>query len=173
MGNFFFFFFTDLHSAVCVGGCLLAAKRHRGRGERERECWQIIALIKSVSANIQATVDLHHSIQPLRCWQSLRKCGRSHHSFTSPWRPLTSTATQGASGGGASSTTGGRAVGWWLIGCCGMVGGAVLVGGVTRLTESGLSMTQWHLIKGMKPPRSEQEWEEEFQRYQQFPEFKQ
>jgi cytochrome c oxidase assembly protein subunit 15 len=54
-----------------------------------------------------------------------------------------------------------------------MVGGAVLVGGVTRLTESGLSMTQWHLLKGMKPPRSEREWEEEFQRYKEFPEFKQ
>lgn len=65
-----------------------------------------------------------------------------------------------------------RIVGWWLLGCCGMVGGAVLLGGVTRLTESGLSMTQWHLIRGMRPPRSEEEWEEEFQRYKQFPEYK-
>lgn len=48
----------------------------------------------------------------------------------------------------------------------------MLVGGVTRLTESGLSMTQWHLVKGMKPPRSQQEWEEEFERYKQFPEYK-
>ena len=71
------------------------------------------------------------------------------------------------------AVAGGRAVGWWLIGCCGFVGGAVLVGGVTRLTESGLSMTQWHLIKGMKPPRSELEWREEFERYKQFPEYKQ
>lgn len=73
----------------------------------------------------------------------------------------------------SSAGTGGRAVGWWLLGCCGFVGGAVLVGGVTRLTESGLSMTQWHLVKGMKPPQSEQEWREEFERYKQFPEFKQ
>ena len=60
----------------------------------------------------------------------------------------------------------------WLAGCSVMVGGAVLIGGVTRLTESGLSMTQWHLIKGVRPPRSEAEWEAEFERYKQFPEYK-
>ena len=48
----------------------------------------------------------------------------------------------------------------------------MVVGGLTRLTESGLSMTQWNLIKGMKPPGSEAEWEEEFQKYKQFPEYK-
>ncbi len=41
-----------------------------------------------------------------------------------------------------------------------------------RLTESGLSITQWNLIKGMKPPRTQEEWEEEFERYKQFPEYK-
>ena len=41
-----------------------------------------------------------------------------------------------------------------------------------RLTESGLSMTQWHLIKGMKPPRTEEEWQAEFERYKTFPEYK-
>lgn len=44
-------------------------------------------------------------------------------------------------------------------------------GGVTRLTESGLSMVTWKLL-GEKMPRSQQEWQEEFERYQQFPEFK-
>lgn len=53
-----------------------------------------------------------------------------------------------------------------------MVYGAVVLGGVTRLTESGLSMVDWHLIKGMKPPRSEEEWENEFKKYQNFPEYK-
>lgn len=46
-----------------------------------------------------------------------------------------------------------------------------LTGGLTRLTESGLSMTRWHIIKGMKPPRGEKEWNEEFERYKQFPEY--
>lgn len=44
-------------------------------------------------------------------------------------------------------------------------------GGVTRLTESGLSMVTWKLL-GEKRPRSEAEWIEEFEKYQQFPEFK-
>jgi cytochrome c oxidase assembly protein subunit 15 len=52
-----------------------------------------------------------------------------------------------------------------------MVGGAVIIGGITRLTESGLSMTQWHLVKGMRPPRSQAEWETEFEKYKQFPEY--
>jgi len=59
-----------------------------------------------------------------------------------------------------------------LLGCSGTVAGAVVLGGVTRLTKSGLSMTDWHLIKGMRPPRSEEEWSKEFERYQAFPEFK-
>jgi len=50
--------------------------------------------------------------------------------------------------------------------------GAVIIGGVTRLTESGLSMVDWHLIKGIKPPTTHEEWVKEFEKYQQFPEFK-
>ncbi|KAK1792641.1 hypothetical protein P4O66_012583, partial [Electrophorus voltai] len=65
-----------------------------------------------------------------------------------------------------------RIVGQWLVGCSGLVLGAVVLGGVTRLTESGLSMVDWHLVKEMKPPRTQAEWEAEFSKYQQFPEFK-
>ncbi|XP_060624169.2 heme A synthase COX15 [Anolis sagrei] len=65
-----------------------------------------------------------------------------------------------------------RAVGRWLLICSGTVAGAVVLGGVTRLTESGLSMVDWHLVREMKPPQTQQEWEAEFQKYQQFPEFK-
>ncbi|XP_039337689.1 cytochrome c oxidase assembly protein COX15 homolog [Mauremys reevesii] len=65
-----------------------------------------------------------------------------------------------------------RLVGRWLLVCSGAVAGAVVLGGVTRLTESGLSMVDWHLVREMKPPQTQQEWEAEFQKYQQFPEFK-
>lgn len=44
-------------------------------------------------------------------------------------------------------------------------------GGVTRLTESGLSMVTWKLF-GEEMPKTEEEWKFEFQKYQQFPEFK-
>lgn len=46
-----------------------------------------------------------------------------------------------------------------------------LSGGVTRLTESGLSMVTWKLL-GEKMPRTDEEWETEFANYQQFPEFR-
>jgi cytochrome c oxidase assembly protein subunit 15 len=49
----------------------------------------------------------------------------------------------------------------------------VLVGGATRLTESGLSITEWKPIHGAIPPLSVEEWEEEFQLYQRIPQYEQ
>ncbi|ORZ08685.1 COX15/CtaA family [Absidia repens] len=54
-------------------------------------------------------------------------------------------------------------VGYWLYFNAGLVFAIVVVGGLTRLTESGLSITEWNVISGMKPPRSELEWTEEFE----------
>lgn len=70
-----------------------------------------------------------------------------------------------------SSQKGKKAVGYWLLTCSGMVFVAVVLGGVTRLTESGLSMVTWKLL-GERMPRTQLEWEEEFAKYQQYPEFK-
>ncbi|XP_045769704.1 cytochrome c oxidase assembly protein COX15 homolog isoform X2 [Maniola jurtina] len=64
-----------------------------------------------------------------------------------------------------------KLVGYWLLGCSGMVFTAVVLGGVTRLTESGLSMVTWRLL-GEQLPRTEEQWQSEFQKYQQFPEYK-
>jgi len=64
------------------------------------------------------------------------------------------------------------AVAKWLLGCSGVVAGIVHVGGVTRLTKSGLSMTDWKPL-GSLPPRSDSEWTVEFDRYKQYPEFQQ
>ena len=47
----------------------------------------------------------------------------------------------------------------------------VLVGGATRLTESGLSITQWKPVTGVLPPLSAAEWQDEFDRYKQIPQF--
>lgn len=58
----------------------------------------------------------------------------------------------------------------WLFGLAGMVAGMVTVGGITRITRSGLSMTSWS-ITGSLPPMSKEEWAEEFERYKTFPEF--
>ena len=59
----------------------------------------------------------------------------------------------------------------WLFVMCAMVFLMVVVGGVTRLTESGLSMVNWRPVSGVIPPTSEAEWMEEFTAYQQFPEY--
>ncbi|XP_074640951.1 heme A synthase COX15-like [Tubulanus polymorphus] len=64
-----------------------------------------------------------------------------------------------------------KIVGRWLLGCAGMVFGAVVLGGVTRLTESGLSMVDWKLL-GVKRPHTNAEWEAEFMKYKEYPEFK-
>lgn len=65
-----------------------------------------------------------------------------------------------------------KVVGTWLfIGCC-MVFFQVMVGGVTRLTESGLSITEWKPLKGIVPPLNEQEWTAEFELYKQKVQYK-
>lgn len=60
----------------------------------------------------------------------------------------------------------------WIIGTSGLVAGMVHIGGVTRLTKSGLSMTDWKPL-GSLPPITDEEWATEFERYKQFPEWQQ
>jgi heme a synthase len=48
----------------------------------------------------------------------------------------------------------------------------VVIGGITRLTESGLSITEWKPVTGILPPLSREAWEEEFMRYRQIPEYR-
>jgi cytochrome c oxidase assembly protein subunit 15 len=64
-----------------------------------------------------------------------------------------------------------RAVRFWLVAVAGLVFLMVLVGGATRLTESGLSITQWKPVTGVLPPLTGAEWQAEFDRYKQIPQF--
>lgn len=64
-----------------------------------------------------------------------------------------------------------RAVAWWLFACCAMVFLTMVVGGVTRLTHSGLSIVEWQPLIGALPPLTETHWMELFAKYQQTPEF--
>jgi heme a synthase len=59
----------------------------------------------------------------------------------------------------------------WLLACCAMVFAMVVVGGVTRLTHSGLSIVEWQPIVGALPPLSEAQWQETFGKYQLTPEY--
>jgi cytochrome c oxidase assembly protein subunit 15 len=57
--------------------------------------------------------------------------------------------------------------------CCALVFAMVVVGGITRLTHSGLSITEWQPIVGTLPPLSDGDWEQAFAKYRETPEFRQ
>ena len=64
-----------------------------------------------------------------------------------------------------------RQIALWLLTCAGVILGMILLGGVTRLTDSGLSMVEWRPLMGIIPPLSQADWQELFLKYQQFPEY--
>lgn len=64
-----------------------------------------------------------------------------------------------------------RPVRIWLYGLAAFVLLIVVVGGITRLTESGLSITSWKPISGVIPPLNQGEWEAEFEAYKQIPQY--
>jgi cytochrome c oxidase assembly protein subunit 15 len=65
-----------------------------------------------------------------------------------------------------------RAVANWLYACCALIFVMVVVGGLTRLTESGLSIVDWKPVAGALPPLSDAAWQAEFARYQTSPQFR-
>ncbi|HHJ13055.1 MAG TPA: heme A synthase [Gammaproteobacteria bacterium] len=66
-----------------------------------------------------------------------------------------------------------RLVSAWLLVCCATIFAMVVLGGVTRLTGSGLSMVEWDPIFGFIPPLDQQEWEAVFAKYRASPEYRQ
>ncbi|HJD64569.1 MAG TPA: COX15/CtaA family protein [Rickettsia endosymbiont of Diachasma alloeum] len=59
----------------------------------------------------------------------------------------------------------------WLLTCCIMIIAMIVVGGITRLTGSGLSIVEWRPVTGILPPFSLSAWQAEFAKYQLFPEY--
>ena len=64
-----------------------------------------------------------------------------------------------------------KAVIIWLLSGCLLLFIMVVVGGITRLTNSGLSMTDWHLVTDTFPPLTEEKWSQTFEEYKKFPEY--
>lgn len=60
----------------------------------------------------------------------------------------------------------------WLLVVCALIYAMVVLGGVTRLTRSGLSMVEWDPIMGVVPPLTDSQWQETYRKYQQFPEYR-
>jgi cytochrome c oxidase assembly protein subunit 15 len=82
--------------------------------------------------------------------------------------PATAIGLSPAAARGAADA---RAVGWWLVAVAAMVFVMVVIGGLTRLTESGLSITEWQPVSGALPPFSEADWQALFAKYRESPQF--
>ncbi len=65
-----------------------------------------------------------------------------------------------------------KPVAYWLFGVSALVAGMITVGGITRLTRSGLSMVDWK-IQGRLTPMTKEDWEKEFDNYKKYPEWQQ
>ena len=61
---------------------------------------------------------------------------------------------------------------YWLIGTLVLVFTTIIIGGLTRLTDSGLSITEWELFKGILPPLSNESWDNYFNLYKEIPQYK-
>lgn len=66
-----------------------------------------------------------------------------------------------------------RGIRLWIACLCALVFAMVVVGGITRLTRSGLSIVEWRPVTGIMPPIGEVEWQAQFDAYKQFPEYQQ
>src|SRR5690348_5064949 len=69
-------------------------------------------------------------------------------------------------------TTAERPIALWLLACCAMMFLIVVIGGITRLTESGLSITEWQPVAGVLPPLSDAQWQAEFDKYKAIPQYR-
>jgi cytochrome c oxidase assembly protein subunit 15 len=65
-----------------------------------------------------------------------------------------------------------RAVRWWLLGVAALIAIMVLVGGATRLTESGLSIVEWKPVSGTLPPLDQEQWTQAFDAYKTIPQYR-
>jgi cytochrome c oxidase assembly protein subunit 15 len=65
-----------------------------------------------------------------------------------------------------------RAIRWWLLSIAVLIAIMVLVGGATRLTESGLSIVEWKPVTGTLPPLSEEQWTQAFEAYKTIPQYR-
>jgi len=73
---------------------------------------------------------------------------------------------------GATPASHDRTVAVWLLVCCALLFAIIVVGGVTRLTHSGLSIAEWRPVTGTLPPLSDPAWADTFQLYQSTPEYR-
>ncbi|KAI0169248.1 COX15-CtaA-domain-containing protein [Hypoxylon sp. FL1284] len=134
----------------------------------------------------------HQQQSPSRILRQLRRASTESQPraqavpvrfFSARSVPMTSATATSAEAAAAAAATGSakkrvfpetssKSVAYWLIGSAASVFGIVVFGGLTRLTESGLSITEWKPVTGSLPPLTQEHWEAEFEKYRASPEFK-
>lgn len=150
-------------------------------GVRIRPAQQQFRSFNFTSFNPVRSPAVRFSSQPLRI--ASEKTARAFRLYRPQFfvqtRPVSNSAAASTVASGAKSSSSGffpevtaRPVGIWLVLSAVSVFGIVVLGGLTRLTESGLSITEWKPITGALPPRTPEEWEENFALYRASPEFK-
>ncbi len=72
----------------------------------------------------------------------------------------------------ATAAEGARAIAAWLLACAALVAAIVVVGGITRLTHSGLSIVEWQPLVGAIPPLSDGDWQVLLEKYRQSPQYR-
>jgi len=72
----------------------------------------------------------------------------------------------------AQQASHGRAIRWWLLSVAALIAIMVLVGGATRLTESGLAIVEWKPVTGTLPPLNQAQWTEAFEAYKTIPQYR-
>ncbi|KAK1059572.1 Cytochrome c oxidase assembly protein cox15 [Friedmanniomyces endolithicus] len=116
-------------------------------------------------------------LQPIRNHSRPQSTISATHQSSSPLAALSQTISRQAAPSttpkpSSFPTTSTPTVAYWLLASATSVFGIVVFGGLTRLTESGLSITEWRPVTGSFPPLDSETWEAEFARYRQSPEFK-
>jgi len=72
----------------------------------------------------------------------------------------------------SQQTSSNRAIRWWLLSIAALIAVMVLVGGATRLTESGLSIVEWKPVTGALPPLNAEQWNQAFEAYKKIPQYR-
>lgn len=130
-----------------------------------RRCIQHRASRHTTFKSIKSTPFLRAFRQP-----RLRRQQSSAPSI--PEAALSSPSAHTARSRSSFPNTSSKSAAYWLLASATSVFGIVVFGGLTRLTESGLSITEWRPVTGSFPPRDQDAWEAEFARYKLSPEFK-
>lgn len=152
---------------------LFSAFRHASRHSRRSA---LLFGTRAIDTPLATPLKLQFPSLPLRASLSPSRCYTAdvrQASVDSPrFRYLSSNTVRTGMRAPSPPVLAPPIVGQWLLASAGLVFAVVVVGGVTRLTESGLSITEWRPVTGVLPPLTMEDWNAEFDKYKATPEFK-